>query len=407
MYGSDMTSGQDARPCGVSGEMESLVFGKPDYSEEEIDAVVRVMRSGWVGRGNESVLFESELAHYTGSECIVATSSCTAALLLSLKVTGVGPGDEVICPSLTWCSDANVIVALGARPVFCDVDPQTFCATAQTVSACVTEKTRAVILVHFGGLSCDVEAVRQALPDGIAVIEDAAHAFGARYPNGSPVGSSGNLTCFSFHANKNLSAVDGGAIALSDAKVAARLRTLGQHGLAFDVFDRHRSGYSLQSGDVCEPGFKMGLTDFHAAIGRVQLRRQPGFIENRLAVAKTYLERIDTQKADVRTQSDILALWHARHLFVVLLPTYLGEPYRDTVLCRLREGNVMATVHYRPLHHMPAYSYRGRPLPVTDIIARTSISMPIASAMSSRDAARGGDMLASIINGLPELETMA
>src|SRR5439155_15382523 len=182
-----------------------LPFGKPDFSSEEIDAVARVMRSGWIGMGPETLAFEKELAASLDVPHVVTVNSCTSALFLALLLQGVGEGDEVICPSLTWCATANAALQLGATAVFCDVDPRTLCVTPETLKAKVTERTRAVMVVHFGGFAVDVEKIRAALPDGVAIIEDAAHAFGSRFSNGKAVGASGNLTCVSFYANKNLS----------------------------------------------------------------------------------------------------------------------------------------------------------------------------------------------------------
>ena len=182
-----------------------LAFGKPSFSDREIDAVARVLRSGWVGMGPETLAFESELAAAIGAPHIVTTSSCTSAMLVSLKALGIGPGDEVVCPSLTWCSTANAAIYLGATPVLCDVDPQTLCVHPETVLSVLTPRTRALMVVHFGGLAADVEALRSALPPAVAIVEDAAHAFGSRYADGSAVGASGNPVCFSFYANKTLS----------------------------------------------------------------------------------------------------------------------------------------------------------------------------------------------------------
>src|SRR3989449_9953842 len=171
-----------------------LPFGKPDFSEGEIEAVTRVMRSGWIGMGPETLAFERELAAYLDVPHIVTVNSCTSALFLALLMYGIKEGDEVICPSLTWCATANAALYLGAKPVFCDIDSETLCVSAKTILEKVTKRTRAVMVVHYGGFAADVEEIREALPDRIAIIEDAAHAFGARFPNGTVGGASGNLT---------------------------------------------------------------------------------------------------------------------------------------------------------------------------------------------------------------------
>jgi dTDP-4-amino-4,6-dideoxygalactose transaminase len=182
-----------------------LAFGRPDFGEEEIAAVTRVLRSGWVGMGPEVIAFEQELSSFVDAPHVVTVNSCTSALHLALLVNGVGPGDEVIVPSLTWCSTANAALYLGARPIFCDIDQATLCSTTELILAQLGPRTKAVVVVHFGGIAVDVQELRRGLPAHVSIIEDAAHALGACYQNGRRVGSSGNLVCFSFYANKNLS----------------------------------------------------------------------------------------------------------------------------------------------------------------------------------------------------------
>lgn len=190
-----------------------LPFGRPNFSEEEIEAVTKVMRSGWIGMGAETIAFEEELCTYFKVPHVITVNSCTSALFLSLLASGIGPGDEVICPSLTWCSTANVALYLGAKVIFCDVDLESACVTPEEIVKKVTPHTKAVMVVHYGGLAVDVAAIRKVLPSHVSIIEDAAHALGSRFTDESLVGSSGNLTCFSFYANKNLSTAEGGAIA--------------------------------------------------------------------------------------------------------------------------------------------------------------------------------------------------
>jgi dTDP-4-amino-4,6-dideoxygalactose transaminase len=265
---------------------EYLAFGRPNYSSEEIDAVVRIMKSGWVGMGSETIALEKELAEFIGAPYVLTVNSCTSALLLSLLVHGVGPGDEIICPSLTWCSTANAANYCGATPVLCDVDPQTFSVTPETISAAVTPRTKAVMVVHYGGLAVDVSAIRRSLPEHISIIEDAAHALGSRYPDGASVGSSGNLTCFSFYANKNLSTGEGGAIAIHDERQAAHLHSLSRQGLSTDAWKRFTHPQTALVPGIAELGYKMNYMDLLACIGRVQLRRQREFSVVRRQIAE-------------------------------------------------------------------------------------------------------------------------
>jgi len=265
-----------------------IPFGTPDFTSAEIEAVARVMRSGWVGMGPETLAFEMELAEYVGAPDVVSVNSCTSALFLALLVEGVGPGDEVIVPSLTWCASANAALYLGATLVFCDVDPQSMCATAETVTAKLSPRTKAVIVVHYGGYAVDVETLRDALPSYVAIVEDAAHAIGARHSNGKLVGTSGNSVCFSFYANKNISTADGGAIALFSAGKAARLRSLRTNGIYSNAGTRHFDPSTDFTAEAAELGYKMNYTDLQAAIGRVQLKRLDAMADTRLLIAHRY-----------------------------------------------------------------------------------------------------------------------
>jgi dTDP-4-amino-4,6-dideoxygalactose transaminase len=379
-------------------QSEFIAFGRPDFGEEEIAAVADVMRSGWVGMGKETVAFEEELAAYVGAPHAVTVNSCTSALFLSLLALGVGEGDEVICPSLTWCSTANAALYLGACPVFCDVDAETLCATPDTVLARVTPRTKAVIVVHMGGLAVDVDALRVALPRHVAIVEDAAHALGARYADGSPVGSSGNLTCFSFYANKNLSTGDGGAVATFDPAIAARLRSLRQHGLSGDAWKRHTHAQNALALRIDELGYKMNYTDLQAAIGRVQLRRQPEFAARRLALAQAYRRALSGSPLPLVFQRGAFEPFHARHLLVVTLPTERIGITRDALLMVLRERNVGASLHYRPLHLMPVY--RSGPvarLANTEFLADRVLTLPVGASMTTADVESAAAQLLDVL----------
>lgn len=364
-----------------------LPFGKPNFSDEEIAAIARVLESGWVGMGPETQAFEKELAAFLQAPHVLTVNSCTSALFLSLLVQGIGPGDEVICPSLTWCSTANAAFHIGAKPVFCDVDPLTLCVTPERIRAKLTSRTRAVIVVHLGGLAVDIDPIRDSLPEQVAIIEDAAHALGARFADGRPVGSSGNLTCFSFYANKNLSTGEGGAIALFDGGTADRLRSLRHNALPSDAWKRYTHSRSLISFQLSELGYKMNYTDLLACIGRIQLKRQPGFHSTRLAIARHYHENLTGMIPEIRFQSRLLHPDHARHLFLILLPKYGLPLSRDELLLGLRSRNVGASIHYPPLHLMPLYNgHEQPPLPSTERICESIMTLPISASMDIRDA---------------------
>lgn len=366
-----------------------LPFGKPNFSDEEIAAVTRILRSGWVGMGPETIAFERELAEYVGAPHVVTVNSCTSALFLSLLVTGVGPGDEVICPSMTWCSTVNAVLYAGARPVFCDIDADTLSLTPELVLAKLTPRTRVVMVVHYGGLAVEVAALRAALPAGVAIIEDAAHAFGACFADGRRVGSSGNLTCFSFYANKNLSTGEGGAVALNDDSVAERLRSLRQHALPLDAWKRFTHAQSLLlSNHLTELGYKMNYTDLQASIGRIQLRRQKEFEAVRLEVAQCYVDGLKDVGPQLKFQKQCTHPYHARHLFVLQLPLTDMRMDRNKVVLALRAYNIGAAIHYAPLHRMPLYGGDAgtAALPMTERAAESIVTLPISASMTVTDA---------------------
>ena len=366
---------------------EYLAFGKPNFSEAEIDAVTRVLRSGWIGMGPETIAFEEEFAKHVGAWHAVMVNSGTSALFLSLLVHGVGPGDEVICPSLTWCSTANVALYLGAKPVFCDVDPLTFCVTAEAVAKKLTRRTKAVMVVHMAGLAAEVDGIRAVLPAHVAIVEDAAHAVGAKFADGRPVGSSGNLACFSFYANKNLATGEGGAIAVADAQGAERLRSLRLHGLPIDAWKRFSNPAALLLGQLTELGYKMNYTDLQACIGRVQLRRQDEFHAIRLDVANRYIDRLGDLQPPLRFQDGLRHAYHSRHLFLAQVPLERMTMSRDELILALRKRNIGASVHYVPLHQMPLYGDAGlERLPHTEEICRRIVTLPISASMTRDDA---------------------
>ena len=383
-----------------------LPFGQPNFSEKEIAAVTKVLRSGWVGMGAETLEFEKELAAFLDVPHVVTVNSCTSALFLSLLMAGVGPGDEVICPSMTWCSTANAAIYLGAVPVFADIDVETWSVTPQAIREKLTTKTKAVVVVHFGGLAVDVEAIREVVPVGVEIIEDAAHAFGSRFVNGRYVGTSGNLTCFSFYANKNLSTGEGGAVALYDDECADRIRSLRQHGLPLDAWKRFTHPQILLTNELHHLGYKMNYTDLHAAIGRAQLSRFLEMAAMRTQVAQYYVDALGEMIPAVRWQKGCTDPYHARHLFVVQLPLDRLSGSRNDVVLALRARNIGAAIHYAPLHRMPLYCGQSQPpaLPFTDAVTESALTLPISAKMTLRDAAYVAGQFMSILEGYTKTE---
>jgi len=366
-----------------------LVFGAPCLGDEEIDEVVATLKCGWIGTGPRTRRFEDEFAAYVGVAHALGVSSCTAALDLSMLVSGVGPGDEVIVPSLTFAASANVPVHRGARPVFVDVDESTFTLDPECVAAAMTERTRCVIPVHYGGLAADLDAIAAAAP-GVHIVEDAAHAVGTRY-RGRRIGSHGNLVSFSFYANKNLTTAEGGMLTFAADDLRDRLAALRLHGMARDAWKRYGREASLHS-EVVEPGYKYNLTDLQSAIGIHQLRKQERFLARREALAARYDAAFDA-RADVRRQvrpSDTARDRHALHLYTLVLEPERLRVDRDRVVSSLRAENIGAGIHYLPVHLQPAYAERfpdaGKSLPVTERIGANIFSLPITPGMTDADA---------------------
>lgn len=380
-----------------------LAFGTPDFTEQEIAAVARVMRSGWVGTGPETMSFEHELADYLDVPHVLTVNSCTSALFLALRVEGVGPGDEVIVPSLTWYASANAALYLGATPVFCDVDAESMCVTPEAIGAKLSPRTRAVVVVHYGGYAVDVDALRASLPPSVVIVEDAAHAMGARYANGKRVGSSGNSVCFSFYANKNLSTADGGAIALFDTAKVERLRSLSMSGMNSNAWARYTSPTAAAASGVSELGYKMNFTDLQSAIGRVQLRRLDEMAVHRQALVARYRDRMAAVGLAIPFQMGVLDAAHARHLLVGRFTQENCGLSRDELFMAMRARNVGVSIHYRPLHAEPLYrQLAAAGLPVTERLAEQIMTLPISARMSADDVDYVVDSLAALA---PDAET--
>jgi dTDP-4-amino-4,6-dideoxygalactose transaminase len=375
----------------MTQRQQPIAFGQPSFDEAEVAAVSEVIRSNWIGQGPVVQAFERELASYLGAPEVVAVSSCTAALHLALVAAGIGPGDEVISTPFTFVATINAIEHCGATPVLVDIDPDTLNISPESAAAAVTERTRAIMPVHFGGRPIDVSGFsRLAESENLWLIEDAAHAIGA-IANGEHVGGGehpGRLSCFSFYPNKNLATAEGGAVSLADAEVARRLRSLRLHGLDGDAWDRYRVA-TYQPALATAPGFKYNMTDVQAAIARVQLGKLEGFIAVREFLAEEFDRRIavfDRVRPIARPPAGLMQR-HGLHLYQVALDDGLD---RDAIVGRLRSRGIGAAVHYIGINQHPYYRARfaTSAFPSSDWASRQIISLPLHPVMCAEDVER-------------------
>lgn len=361
-----------------------LPFSQPVIDESDIAAVASVLRSKWITTGSECRDFEEEFARMVGCRSAVALASATAGMHLALTALGIGPGDEVITPSMTWVSTPNMICLLGARPVWTDVDKDTLMTTAEMVDPLITERTKAIIPVHFAGAPLELEPLRAlASKRGVPLIEDAAHALGTEY-GASRIGCRGT-SIFSFHPIKNITTGEGGMLCSEDDEFLDRIRRLKFHGLGVDAFDRETQGRKPQA-QVIEPGYKYNLTDMSAALGRSQLRRLDGMNSERERLALLYAQAF----ADM---PEILPLaipkWIHKHswsLYVVRL----NKPglSREVFMERLKRRNIGTGIHFIAAHMHTYYRDKynqGRFLPNTEWNSERILSLPLFPGMTGND----------------------
>jgi dTDP-4-amino-4,6-dideoxygalactose transaminase len=365
---------------------EFLVFGSPLIGDEEIAEVVACLRSGWVGPGPKVQQFEGMLADYVGVGQVRCLSSCTAALMLALQVLGIGAGDEVLVPTMTFVASANAVEHVGATPVLIDAEPGTGLIDLDAAEAAITSATRAIMPVHLAGRPVDIDRLN-GLRDryGLAVVEDAAHAIGAEW-RGDRIGSHGNLTAFSFYVTKNITTVEGGALATEDPEIAARVERLALHGLSLGAWARF-SDQGFRHYEVVEPGFKFNMTDLQAAIGLHQLSHLDAWIDRRAQLWERYEELLSGLPLTTPLPA-AEGTRHARHLYQVLL--HPEAPLtRDELLEALNARGIGTGVHYRAVHLHPYYRDRyalaPERFPCATAISEQTISLPLSPKVTDAD----------------------
>ena len=374
-------------------DLPFLPFARPDIGAAEIDAVSAAMRSGWVTTGPKTKEFEQAFTTYLGGHGLqsIAVNSATAGLHLALEALGIGPGDEVIAPTLTFTATVEVVRYLGADPVLVDVDPVTLNIDPARIRAAITPRTKAIMPVHYGGLACDMDAILAiAREHGLKVVEDAAHALPTTW-RGTLVGQlQSDVTVFSFYANKTITTGEGGMAVTHNEALAQRMRTMRLHGMNRDAFDRFTSKTPAWYYEVVAPGFKYNMTDVAAAMGVEQLARLPHFVQRREVLARRYhgqLANLPLTLPAVAPPGDT----HAWHLYVIrLLPDAPLD--RDAAIQALSDRGIGTSVHYVPLHRHPywrdRYQLTPAMFPEADAAYQAMISIPLFTAMSDSDQDR-------------------
>ena len=364
-----------------------LPFSRPSITEKEIAAVGDVLRSGWITTGPKCSEFERKFCEYVGCHGAVALSSATAGMHLMLRVLGIGPGDEVITPSMTWISTVNLIVLAGATPVFADIDRDTLMVSRDSIEKCITDRSRLIVPVHFAGAAVDIGPIRRMAADrGIPLVEDTAHALGTEYM-GERVGRSGT-SIFSFHPIKNITTGEGGMFCSNDKELLEHIRRLKFHGLGVDAFDRHTQGRSPQA-QVMEPGYKYNLTDISAVLGLSQLARVDNFNNKRTELAMRYRERLLDIDEILPLSDPPYDMKHAWHLFIIRLDIDRAGITRDAFMHELKQRNIGTGIHFLAAHLQKYYiesmgTHRGM-LPNTEWNSDRICSLPLFPEMNMND----------------------
>jgi dTDP-4-amino-4,6-dideoxygalactose transaminase len=354
------------------------------FGEEELEAVQRPLKAGWLTMGQEVIDLEDELRTATGARHAIAVSNATLALQLSAVALGVGPGDEVLCPTFTFVASASAPRSTGATIRFCEsvgsgdlnIDPE-------SIAEQITKNTKAIVVVHYGGFACSMdEIVTMANEHGIPVIEDAAHAVFTHH-NGKALGLHGKVGCYSFYSNKNATSGEGGALVTDDDDLAERLRLLRSHGMTTPTLDRHRG--RANSYDVVMPGFNARMDEIRAALLRVQIAKLPGFLEQRRKLFESYCVALEDSPVEVpfsrgrfRTELPETGV----HIMSVLLPAGTD---RTVVMGALKEARIQTSIHYPPIHRFQAYRAQGWSLPRTEALADRQLTLPLYPGMAEDD----------------------
>jgi dTDP-4-amino-4,6-dideoxygalactose transaminase len=356
-----------------------------DFSECEREAVLSVLDSGWLAMGEVTANFEAEFAKTIGVKHAIAVTNGTASLHLACLALGLGPGDEVIVPSLTFVATANAILYVGAVPVFADITGEDdLTISPEAIEAKITKKTRAIMVMHYGGYPCDMPAIKEiADRHNLFIIEDAAHSPGASIEN-IPLGAWGNIASFSFFPNKNLTTGEGGMLVTDNDELAQKMRILRSHGMTTLTWDRHR-GHAW-SYDVVDLGYNYRIDEIRSAIGREQLKKLGENNERRRALTRCYRNAIQQNGIEVKIPFGEHPGISACHILPILLPKELN---RDAFAQKMKESGIQTSLHYPPIHQFTYYRannlFPPANLPVTERITLREVTLPLYPKMEEAD----------------------
>ncbi|MHB8163117.1 MAG: DegT/DnrJ/EryC1/StrS family aminotransferase [Methanoregula sp.] len=367
-----------------------LVFGAPAIEQPEIDEVIDCMNKGWLGTGPKVAQFEKDFAAYKGVPYSAAVNSCTAALHLSLLAAGLGPGDEVITTPMTFCATVNTIIHTGATPVLADVDLKTMNIDPKHIKEKISEKTKAILPVHFAGRSCDMDPIMKIAKEyNLKVIEDCAHAIETEY-HGKKAGTFGNFGCFSFYTTKNVVTGEGGMVITNDEEAISRIKIMALHGMNKDAWKRFSDeGYKHYL--VVEAGYKYNMMDIQAAMGIHQLERVENNWIRRIEIWKRYQEAFCDLPVEIPAPFEPNTR-HALHLYTLMIDEKKTGISRDRFLDAMTMEGVGVGVHYLSIPEHPYYqkTFRWNPddFPNAKKIGRETVSIPLSAKLSNSDIAR-------------------
>jgi len=365
-----------------------ISYTKPSIGIAERKEILKTISSNWLTAGPKVRLFEKKLAQYLGCKYIQVLNSCTAALDLAVLACGIGDKDEVITTPFTFCATVNSIIHSGAKPVFADISRDTFNIDPLSIAENVTKRTKAILPMHYGGMPCDMSQISKiAGKYNLKIIEDAAHAIGAEYRE-RKIGTLSDATCFSFHATKNITTAEGGAITSNNKRIIDFIKKVYLHGINRESWQRHKVGDWKYR--VIYPGFKTNMSDIQASLGIHQLEKIEAFIRKRKQIAQFY-DSCFQKEPLLKLQNAPYKVKHAHHLYPIILKIERLKINRDQFIEELKKRGIMTSVHFIPAHKHPAYKPFLKPADIaklknTEYIYNRLISLPIYPLLSLKQA---------------------